>query len=168
MAQPANRNLAAQAVTAIGVGVAAVYGASIPPPAAFSVGISYQHGMTSMTAVTESLMNARLGEERAKTDSQFERLLAKMDTFAVRLDAIVSSVGDVKTTVTEVGSKASSYRLQVILAILASAGAAVAISLAVIGYGHQVADTISAAYSNGFAASQVNNNANPQSSPRKR
>ena len=101
--------------------------------------------------VDERLLAARLDAAEARTETKFAQLLGKLDVFGTQLTHIAKDVGDLKGSISGIESKTTNTRIIIVTTVIGAALTVVGLTYGIIGYGHQVADTISSAFAAGQA-----------------
>lgn len=112
------------------------------------------------TVVSEALLEARIEAVEARTETKFAQLMGKLDLISERIGGIASDVSDVKGDLKTLDSKTNNTRIIIVTTVIGASLTIVGLTYGIIGYGHQVADTISAA----FAAGQSVTNDQPETS----
>lgn len=100
----------------------------------------------------ERIIDLKLAAVEARTETNFAKLIGKLDLLGDRLGAIGKDVGDLKTSIGTLESKTNNTRVIIVTTVIAAVISIVSVTYGIIGYGHQVADTISAAFAAGQAA----------------
>lgn len=126
--------------------------------------ISESHLEDKLTAlearIDVRIVDARRGIEvsDAKAETKYEKLLSELKLLGEKIGGISSDVTELKTSVGRVESKTTNTRIIIVTTVIGAALTIVGLTYGIIGYGHQVADTIAAA----FAAGQAEKNDNAQ------
>jgi hypothetical protein len=103
----------------------------------------------TVVGVDEKLLDAKLEAVEARTETQFAKLMGKLDGIADRLGRVATDVSELKGAVDRVETKTVNTRIIIVTTVVGASLTVVGLTIAMIGYGHQVADSISAAYSAG-------------------
>lgn len=97
--------------------------------------------------ITEALVDAKLEAVEARTETKFAQLMGKLDVLVEKVGAIATDVGELKGAVERVETKTVNTRIIIVTTVIGAALTIVGLTYGIIGYGHQVADTITAAFS---------------------
>lgn len=103
-------------------------------------------------ATVEARIETRIVHVEAKAETSFEKLVGKLDMIADRLGNVSTDVGELRGAVERVESKTTNTRIIIVTTVIGAALTIVGLTYGIIGYGHQVADSIAAAYAAGQGA----------------
>ena len=112
-------------------------------------------------------VDAKLEAAEARTDTKFEKLLGSLNVLGEKLDGIGTKIGDLKGDIGDANvaigrleDKTNNTRIIIVTTAIAATLTIVGLTYAMIGYGHQVAETIT----NAFVSGQEAKNDQPQAS----
>lgn len=100
--------------------------------------------------VDERLLDAKLEAVEARTDSKFAQLMGKIDVLTEKIGTIGTNQKTIEDSLGRIETKADNTRV----IIISSALAVVAILYGLMGYGHQIADSVMGAFAAGTGAKQ--------------
>lgn len=110
----------------------------------------------TVVGVDDNLLRARLETVEANTETKFAKLIGKFDTLTAQittqLGQVSKDIGEMKGAVERVETKGNNTRIIIVTTVIGAALTIVGLTYGIIGYGHQVADSISAAYAAGQGA----------------
>jgi hypothetical protein len=106
----------------------------------------------TVVGVDEKLLNAKLEVVEAHTETQFAKLIGKLDVMNGTLGRVAGDIGELKGAVDRVETKTNNTRIIIVTTIIGATLTILGLTYGIIGYGHQVADSISAAYAAGQGA----------------
>jgi hypothetical protein len=130
-----------------------------PPPTI--TGLDILPLIDAKIGMSEAKLGERLAVAEGQTDTKFAQLFGKIDVLMEKVGSLDTNMGSISSTLERVESKADNSKI----VMISSAIAVVAVLYGVIGYGHQIADTVTSAYSSGITAGQGTQNAKPNAQP---
>lgn len=99
--------------------------------------------------ITQQLLDAKLEAVEAHAETKFAQLIGKLDVISERLGGVARDLVELKEGVGRVETKTNNTRIIIVTTIIGATLTIVGLTYGIIGYGHQVADSISAAYAAG-------------------
>lgn len=109
-------------------------------------------------SLDERLVDAKLEAVEARTETKFAQLIGKMDMIVEKLGAVSVDIGALKTSVAEVDRKTNNMRIVIVSTVIATGIAIVGILQTFASHGHEIVDSMTAAYSAGISTGQANVN----------
>ncbi|WEK46871.1 MAG: hypothetical protein P0Y56_00880 [Candidatus Andeanibacterium colombiense] len=154
------------ALTSVALSATAM-GASNPSVGSFSAQ-THQSATASMPStasagdpmtITHELLEAKLEAVEARTETKFEKLLGSINLLGEQMKGLGDAIADVKIgvgkvdqAVERVETKTNNTRIIIVTTAIAATLTIIGVTYGIIGYGHQVADTVAAAFANGQGA----------------
>lgn len=109
--------------------------------------------------ITHELLEAKLEAVEARTETKFEKLLGSINLLGEQMKGLGDAIADVKIgvgkvdqAVERVETKTNNTRIIIVTTAIAATLTIIGVTYGIIGYGHQVADTVAAAFANGQGA----------------